>query len=619
MDSWVTKTVIFCRRLALLAVFSGFCGASASAQTGNQDAIRNLPTLGAPTDGPSPGATTAQLWPDSVSYSANTTFFTTDVQADLRPVFSYSYDFRFSLKARADGNKQDVPDGIYQLSLAVFRKGNRLELHDRFVTGTSQMTAKVTGGAFGKTVTLRFENITATAILSTLVVELIPLSETCNGKPCFTYTPNGEIDYSRSQLKARSGYRPYLFEMNFVPFLPKDSAFFDPNSPSTIQTKLGQQSLASFVLKARQMSEEKRLATKTTPPTAEQYAEHKKLHFISLNDQHLQAANNRWAPKINASAGLKALLSAKGFGMIQMPQELRPLINVLCGTLALKNESLKYVNAIQKQHVLDQVSLCTRKAEEFFRMSRLTHVGRINRSLEIERTPVQNLAYTVTQNFIVSRSSSSDTFTSWTFKPLFILFKAMDSLGIPSPVDFSHTVSQSNGRSQSESGISSMQDVMSANPLLLNIPTARSRQCLEFQVDPNSGWLFYDKREGAKNGLYICGEIENDVVVQEIYGHIYTRGLDASNSQAYDPATQGVNISLRGDREISSFFYSIRGALRSKQGDTLFSSSGNGLASYLAGTARLTPGVVVTPVAFAGESLPSFAEKALGLYAETFF
>jgi hypothetical protein len=152
----------------------------------------------------------------------------------------------------------------------------------------------------------------------------------------------------------------------------------------------------------------------------------------------------------------------------------------------------------------------------------------------------------------------------------------------------------------------------------LHIPTVGTRRCLLVIPDHDDNSPLIDYTKDANNGLYICSEPEQ-VDVEEIYAHVFERGRDTSTVDAFDPLTQSINFSLRGDRDITSFFYLVRNNITANHDSRImpFQMLHNA-EEYFAETPITSPGMIVRPISYESDPVPSFISKAFGAYYESF-
>jgi hypothetical protein len=511
---------------------------------------------------------------------------------------------------------------------------------DRFVTAAPPMLVRVTNGSFSRSVVLRFPNLTATALMNILYIELLPLRDKCvrptpDGKPheydCIRLRPDGQVDASRSEQQLRPGFTPYQVQLPFVPFLQAGGGSPDPDAAGpgpgdNLAAAFADQTLARFVVRARAAQERRRLMSRRPRLGPDSYAAEHGLHAIALSDRGLSEASKRWLKDPAAAAdSIRRILDRRAVGPLRLEDDDRRLMSALCEVLVARNR--KYQASLRTPSspfampppITTQFLYCRHHPERILRLSRVIHVGRIDGAKPLQRIFNPQLSYALLSNFMVARSHSNDSANILAGKPFAPLFKAIESLGIPVPLDFTHTVSASNSRSKSESAIASLSDTMDFDPLALNIPTVGSRACLQVSVVPRKFSPFYDSTPGARNGLYLCAEEHDRLDVAEIFAHVFTRSRDSSIVSAYDPGSQSVNLSLRGDRDVSAFFYSVRTALRTDNGEKVFPSTfAEAADTYFTQTPMVYPDLVINPVHFATDSVPSFIEMALGQYSESF-
>ncbi len=565
------------------------------------------------------------LWPRLVSYSLETNSVEPYVQPDMRIGMQYNYSFNFELSARnSNGKALPIPDGWYQLQIVVIRKSretirtkaapeNPLE---RYVTSTS-MFLRVANGSFGRKVSLRFPDIVATSLKHHLYVELIPLKDECEkspeqggGKfPCIQLNKKGEPDPLASVLEPRSDYKTYLVEMPFIPYMSSGGKIRDADDIANEPLPFTDDSLTRFIVRAQMYRGRLQMArTRSVSP-----AEHAANENITLESSEAPI----FAP---IKSQLLNLLNARALGNLKVTEDYGSLFASLCTELANRNQDrnqLRYypgLISLQKRALAVQIKRCQAEPQKFLRLTRILHVGKPIAS-EVKRILQKPMVYTLMANYMSNRSSSVDTFTGFSIKPPAIIAKFLDQIGIGT----GHTVNYANSRSLAESGIASMSTTIDFNYLALDIPTIGSQQCLEVRAIKESFSPFFDSSPGAKNGFYICAPVSTEKInVAEVYAHAFERCRDTTMMDC-DTLTQSVNVPMRGDREISEFFYAIRRGV-SPDHNNMITPFGDieGASRYFANIPTNGAMQVITPIEFPREIVPSFIQRLSGNYQERF-
>ncbi|NJL25352.1 MAG: hypothetical protein HC902_09345 [Calothrix sp. SM1_5_4] len=506
------------------------------------------------------------------------------------------------------------------------------------MTAAGPFVVKVSDGSFNRDIALRFDNITATTLLNDFYVEILPLQEECDGgrppdgrkvirKKCIQLHPDGAIDSAKSELRVRDGYKSYLIRGEIVPFLGSASGKADPDSSSSaIASALGGDTLAKFAVDA--MAYRRRVSLRSNPERVgpAEYAAENRLHYLDIDDPLIDQVMQRNPKFARAREELRRIFANRSIGTITLSEDQRPLMSVLCDVLVRKNEA--YQNrkkdvgsfvTVDLADVQEKIRQCSLQPGRFLRMSRIIHVGKVDTTRPVRRLFNQQLNFAVIANFVVNRGHSFDTITSLNFKPGGFLVKILDSVGIFAILDFGQTVINVETRGKSEASIASLSDTMDVNPLGLNIPVADSRSCLHVSPVKSTTSPFIDHRPEANNGLYICDEQVKSSEVHEIYAHIVTRARDSSIVEAYDALTQTVNLSLRGDRELSAFFYQVRKGITPDHHNQIFPPEmlkGRRPVLCLDPLGRHGPRGPSRPLP--GKPIPSFTERMLFQHKERF-
>ncbi len=552
------------------------------------------------------------LWPRAISYSMETNSYQAYIQSNLKVGVQHNYSFNFELSARNNHGKPiSIPDGWYQLQIAVIKKQTKNQNPlDRYVTSSS-MFVKVTSGSFGRRVSLRFPEFTHTSLKHHLFIELIPLREECESSgvkiPCITVNAQGLADATKSILEPRAGYKTYLVEMPFIPYAPTGGKMRDADDLSEEEQAFLGGSLAKYI--ARAQLHRHRTALKALEDVSPaNHAKKNLLHLVSTED----------AAYARVSSQLRQLLDKKSYGPIKISHEHRPLLEALCGQLVAHQTEFqeRYSKLSFKREldaiIKDRIRSCALEPEKFMRLSRVVHAGRPVPE-KIERVAQKSLTYTIMANYMKSRAQSRDSVSSVSIKTPTLLVQFTDQIGL----GLNHSVNFVNGRSEVESGIGSMSTSLDFNYVIFNLTLTGSQQCLEVRALPDTYAYFYNRRPGAKTGLYICAPKNDDLVeTPEIYAHAFERCKDTTLVEC-DSLTQSVNVSLRGERELSAFFYAIRGGITPDHRNLVmpFGDMENA-ERYFANVPLMDDMEIVTPIEFAREKVPSFLQMISFQYRE---
>jgi len=556
------------------------------------------------------------LWPRMVSYSMETDAVQAFMQPDLKIGMQYNYSFNFELNARnGQGRAIAIPEGWYQLQIAVIRKANNGlkgksagSPYDRYVTSSS-LFLRVSNGSFGRKISLRFPNITATSIKQHLFIELIPLREDCDEGRCINLNAKGEPDALRSRLEPRPGFKTYLVEMPFTPFQPSGGKVRDADDLNEKDTAFLDGSLAQYIARAQlHKNREALVPRQASSPAA--HAEKNKLYLKSLSDP-------AFAP---AEPALRELLNERSMGVLKLGAAHASIFATLCEQLVAhqaefqeRHRAMPYARA-RAQVIKHNINRCAADPEKYMRLSRVLHVGRPVAS-KVERIAQKSLTYTLMANFMSNRNRSTDVVSTVSMKLPAIVVQVLDQVGLGA----GHTVNFVNGRSNIESGLASMSTSLDFNYVVFNVPTTGSRQCLEVRPLQDPHHMFLNRQENAKNGLYICGPKESRVIeIPEVYAHAFERCKDTTMMEC-DSLSQSVNLSLRGEREISAFFYAIRGGITPDHNNRVMPFGDiQGAEKFFANTPLIGDMEIVTPVEFPREKIPSFVQQMSGSYREIF-
>ena len=580
------------------------------------------------------------LWPGSVSYKRPVKFMKPYLTPELKLGMRYTYNFTFNLRSRdpAFGWKQ-IPDGWYLMTIAVILPENTtgyfshispaLNHYDRYVTST-QLYVPVTGGVANRRIYLNFENLSATTIYNHMVVEFIPLTNDCSTRDaqgkvihentCIKTNARGEADPLRSKPVPRAGYKPRMCEIPFVPYLPADAATCNPDDSVTIE-QLEDEPLSKYIAIAKSRKPKEK---PVQAPTPREFADKYKLRIMSPDDPLIQRKMGHRATAERVREEISRILNKNDAGAISLDANSRWFIYGLCNLLVETNE------AFQKTRTTDATSTnpaannlgniiqrCSYKPFDYFRMSKVTHLYNFDRK-NAKAAFAHPLRSSLQTNFMVSRSHMTDV--SGGVSTAQMGLKLLDAFGI-GLTGLNYSITYSNSRSRSESTSMSNSIGLDFNLIGMTIPAQKFQRCMQVVPIRYSNSPFYNASSNARtNGLYICEDpSEKPTNVTETYAHIFVHSGDTSTVDAFDPLTQSVNLSVRGDRDISSFYALTRKAMRPDHNSQLqaihmLPSAEN----YFKNTPPSDPRVIVNPVQFADESVPSLGALISFDYSEKF-
>jgi hypothetical protein len=358
------------------------------------------------------------------------------------------------------------------------------------------------------------------------------------------------------------------------------------------------------------------------------------LNFLAPSDHAFEVAGRQyWLQGERAESMLNRVLKSISAGVIRLDERTKEqFLGTICTLMSVDYGDLRTMRnpkAVQKyadiwttHDLFRKTSWCMRNPTKIFAASLVTHVRRFDAAGV--RTILQRPnKFNVMTNFLVGRGTSEDWSKSNTagvgvsLTPT--LFKPLDAfgLGIGPSVNFgvsnSHSTSTSN--SISNSVANSVMETMDFNTVILNIPAKSAQTCLLIKpINARNDFNFATRWDG-RNGLYICETSASARDVSEIYTQVFSRPAPTSTVDAYDPASQAVNLSLRGDRDVSAFFYLAGDKIQPSMQDgtrIMPFSTLDGEAKYFAATPQLTSNVVVTALSFTENTLiPSFAVKII--------
>lgn len=605
--------------------------------------VQTIPVLRSPTTPNSLAGASNDVWPKLVQFQPVTEWVEPYIQNDMSYGLQYTYQFYFELSARNNnGNGVAVPDGWYQLQIAVVKISNEKIFNpnpqpenplSRYVTSTSAIV-KVTQGSFSRKVSLRFPKVIDTALKHHLYIELIPLDNNCNstgpdGKQisaaCIKTNPDKTANVLASTLKPLNNFRNYLIEMPFVPKVTSGTKLSDTDDINAKNLPF-EKSLADYIAAAQLFQGQERRSKQVRPLTPEQYAAEAKLHYMTPDDPFFEQMGSRWKERGAPSwkEMFESILRQRSAGVIHIPDQFKSMFSMLCEGFANKNQ--KYNRDIMQPtmffspygDVYQAIQFCQMFPERDFRITRVIHIGK-PLGAQYKRINQGNYNYNLMSNFALNRSSSRDTFQSYSFKPASILFNFISSLGLGMGfVDIGVTNSVGNSRSTSGTGIASMGMTLDFTNATLNIPTVNSTACLEIRPAARAGYAYYDFTPGAKNGFYICDKTAN-IDIPETFAHVFIRCGDSGSIECYDPVTQSMNFSLRGEREISGFLYAVRKMIN-PEGDNVLPPFAEtpGAEQFFRLTSVTGNMRYITPIEFPTEAVPSFMGRLLYMYGEKF-
>lgn len=573
--------------------------------------------------------TTVELHPRVVTLGPESTFGSFYMQSDLKLGRAFDFVLDFSLRANTpDAKSKKVPDGWYLMTLAVVYKDTSQLLnwpkvktpYQRLVTASAPTPVQVINGEPVRkpSITLRFDNLTAIAVQHELYFELLPLDNRCGNQACVRVLPDGTPDMENSDVsRLLKGHRPYRALMSVIPFLPKFSAVTElEKKPNLLEAG---QTVAAFVMKARAWQLEQRVNVRPKTLSPREYARAAGLYYVDLNDPELDKVSRDYLKGPGLRERLRGLMEVEGSGTLTLAKGHAKLMPALCAMLASRNRT-----TVPIDDIMDHIRYCGSLWRNSVYLSRVTHVGKVDRSegKKIGFFMNSQFNYQVSLNFIRARSRSRDLVSTVAIKPLGFASKALDMAGVFNPTgafDWSWTVSESNSQQKVEQNLTSASDFMHFDPTGVVIPTSGTRKCILVSVD-KLAYPFFDPDPKARNGLYICDGQPRDQDVREIYAHLFTYPQQSSTVDAFDPGTQAMNQSFRGDRDLAQTLYQIRTALKPVHGPEIFPSAPAVAAErYFNNTHSINDMLIVNPIAFEKDWIPSTGQMLSRDYRETFF
>lgn len=634
MGNGVTKLGKWCRQLALFSLviisevgLAQMPPGTLSAQTPTPQTLP--PVVSGKTVEMGPRDITLERYPKPPKFM---------LQDDLRLSTEGRFLLKFQLQATlTSGKAARVPDGWYLLTAAViYRDTGKLvgwpkpsNVFERYVT-SDQHLIQITNGAPRAAVPLRFrfESVSATTMNQDLWLELLPLSARCTRagfvtRPCVTLKPDGRPDLSQSDVsQILPNYRPYRMFGTFLPFQAKLSGMTIAEDEDA-RAFLGNLRLDFYVRRAKEWIRHKRAQEQSPILTPRGYADANGLRYFDLNDPAIDKAAGPSENVQRVRQMLRQLLSASGAGQVVISDEYRRLLPVVTELLDQQNKRtrwLAWMFAYFSPHGNDP-GVQTASDPRNFYMSRVVHIGALNEAQNVSYAQPRQFNYQLAMNAIRSRSRTAGRSTTFTVKPIAMLPKITDLFGMVNmsvPIDFVNSVYWDNNRSKIEQGLTSMAEAMHFTTINVMIPAVNARPCVEISLTRDA-YPFYDFQAGAKNGVYICGDVQREMTVPEMYAHVYSTPQDSSFLAAYDPGTQSVNRALRGDTELMEYYVRLRQSLTEMHGPELVPAEMIHTAeAFLKESPRSYPRTVRTALRFVNGSVPGFAEKAIGNYSESF-
>jgi hypothetical protein len=93
--------------------------------------------------------------------------------------------------------------------------------------------------------------------------------------------------------------------------------------------------------------------------------------------------------------------------------------------------------------------------------------------------------------------------------------------------------------------------------------------------------------------------------VREVYAQAFSYSRDSGMLNSFDPEGQPINRSMRGDLQVSGFFWAMQKSLSPLDTALMPLQYSQAATSYFALTPSSAPLTVVTPLLFDGEMEPS--------------
>jgi hypothetical protein len=531
----------------------------------------------------------------------------------LNLITNLTYTFVIHPALQGDNGDAQLPNGKYLARFAVLlaspaaqrfssmnQLGRKLMQSERMISWTQQIV-EVRGGSITTQVTLPFRNVSATTIMNNLLIELSPMKN--NG---LEYMNNGKIEVLP--------VRPTILAGPFLALSREGHIIGNAGVSPLKATPRRKNTLSQYIADAEYMQSiyRNKIPHYNSPrESAAAYAKEHNLKMITVNSPELRDVLTRDWTKSNGVQGFLDLLTTKDNSTVKL-YENGVARAALCSLLEYRFRYEPRLNYLPFHCVMDP--------NNYLRVAKYVHVGSIG-----EMTPEsfrrRQLKFMVSGNFMVGRNHSNDTFMGVSINPFVFATRIVEALGLPSPVNFNYSVNETNSRSQSENMILSNSTPMDVNTISADIPLKRYLTCISLTPPTNIRGIKFDPNT-PNNGFYICNDREEkDTVVTEEYAHIYERTNESAMLDNLSAAAQGTNFSLRGDRDLLSFFYTIRLKQTPDHYSTYTASDAIGAAvMFMQSTESATPGIINVPVEAIERNYgaPTFWQKYLGTYQENF-
>lgn len=574
---------------------------------------------------------TSQIWPRSISWDRAEENF---IQYYIQPLtmkmgIRYNYSFTFNLySSNVNGASVKIPDGWYLLTMAlVLPKQDDLynetgisppkTTYERYVSSYKSFVS-VSGGTFTAPVSFNIDNMTANGVMLKLFVELVPLNPTCTGRDgvardCIVRDATGKPRQAGTMLSVREPYVPYAVVLPFSPSVVPNGGQRDPSF--TFEGIDGQalSNLRKYVAMAGAYHSV-RERQRSNPISPEGLARKFNFQYFS--------ADSLWL--LPARAQIKSLFRNSNPGSINLNDEKsNKLIDIICKMLTERSPA--YVNRPKydspfgvmgggNYNYFAQIfDRCRNEFGETVTLTRVTHMEKIDPSAETVLQ--QPLKFNLMSNLVVSRGESDDVSYSASVSqkiPFGILMSPLEMMGFGMSGNMS--ISHSKSKSTSTSIAGSLTANLDFNVIVLNVKAKLARHCLALRIIPRERSYFYSSKPGAVNGFYICEPKAEPKSVKEVYTRVLFRPGQTPDIDIYSQTTQRTNYLLRGDRDISAFFYltssNLMPNLESGQRIMPFDVLANADA-YFNSTQGNFSNTIVAPVIFNSTrtEVPSFSGK----------
>lgn len=567
-----------------------------------------------------------QQTPEQISYEIdpNTLALTVKYEYNLQLKASLRLPPKDPNDPNAMPIEKSVPPGKYLLRIGVFLNGNaaaqysklnqfnrNLLIKERLVSWTEKVVTVHQGGIVKKAkIVLPFKAQTATIMANHILFELTELKDQGT-----KWEEKNIVELSRKE--------PIILAASFVPFreqanpVPQESPFPWKKLPKKLNT-LGELINDGLLLQAHKDSNIPRYKAPVNAAMA--FAKSANLKFLNLNSSEIQALYNLpfMKPSQRNKAAPKQMSTYKktfvDFFKTQdsNPVELYkqgPVVALMCSLLAKRGGYEQSIGALPD---------CVRYPHRYLRVGKNVHVGAIGDTKVILPQRIED-GYDVSSNFAVCRSHSEDSSATWSINPFGLLVKLFESTGIPSPVNRSYSISESNGRSKSQCMSVNQNTHLEVTGIVAPIELKRFLTCIS--VMPVKGNP-YESKNQSDNGFYICNtKEEQNVTVFEDYIHIY-EPLTPKTMVAYNtPSQDKPNFAFRGGRDYVAFIHGLRTGIRpditqSEGPDNIVTAA----RAYLESTPMTIPNVISIPVELKSSAIsaPTFWKKVLLQYEETF-